>query len=703
MGDMFASCVTNNNGLYTQDTMATVRTVTNNSGSIDTPDSLLWIINDIANTTGSVFINFDDSVSEIEISGETHIQCDNLTISGLHTDGITQVRIKNANTQPSTLALFSMLGNPIAIKTVINLLNLEMIGDLTIDPALACKFFHISYVANVSIINCFFRDNTANNTLAKDQGGALYIQAPRDSLFVSGCTFSGNTAAVGGACFINSVSSSVIQIMSCEFVGNASTGSTGGGGLVISGDSTAAMVFDTSFTGNTSAGDGGGLYVTGSSNAVRRCTFDSNTAGRTGGGLFSASELAVIRCQFNQNTASGGGGMGCKGSSVSMELSAFNGNISTGADTSSVLSRCGGAMVSQGSTIDICSTLFANNESVNGGGIAYQGDTADSTFRICNCTLYGNTATETGGGFLCTDSVIPLVLINCTIASNTAGTGGGISNAAGVDLELGNTLVAANTAAVDFDISGVVSTLGNNLVGIADVDNGLGGTDLTGSIGSPLDPGLGLLADNGGFAFTAALLPSSPAIAAGNVALLPVGNPLFTYDQRGTMYPRTNDGRVDIGAYGLQPGIICFRAGSHVLVKEISTDDIVTIDIALVTSDAHTVYDTLTDTYVPIIYNAVGKAREFYRLALDLIDVNVPDADLDMAGPHLIVQGGLRAQASDIDGAVKIDTDPELVYSICTTTESVILVNNLSVIAWDASQWDAYVALNHISWVNNQG
>ena len=681
--------------------MATVRTVMNESGSADTPDSLLWIINDIANNQNSVFINFDDSVNEIDISGLTPLLCDNLTISGLHSDGVTKVRIKNANTQPNALALFSMAGTPIAVKTVINLLNLEMIGDLTVtDPALKCKFFHISHVANVSIINCIFRDNAANNMLAKNQGGALNIQAPRDSLFVSSCTFSNNTAAAGGALYINSSSTSVIQIMSCDFIGNASTGV--GGGLVIRGSSVVTMIFDASFTGNTAAGDGAGLHITRVTASVRRSIFEGNIAGRTGGALYSEAELMVLRSRFNQNTASGGGGLGCKSSSISMEVCALDGNISTGLDTSTVLSRCGGGMVCQDSTVQVCSTLFANNKAINGGAVTYQGDDADAAFTVCNCTLHSNSASETGGGFKCTDSLIPLTFTNCTIASNTAVTsGGGIESVAGVDLQLGNTLVASNTSPSDPDISGAVTTLGNNLVGTADVSNGLGGSDLTGTVGTPLDPVIGPLADNGGFALTCALLPLSLAAGAGNASLIPVGNPLFTYDQRGVSFNRISNGGVDIGAYSLQPSVICFRAGSHVLVKENSTGDIVTIDIALVHADTHTVYDTATDTYVPIIYNSVGKAREFYRLAPDLIDINVPDADLDMAGPHPIVQGDLTTQASDIDGAVRVLTAPELVYSICTETESVILINNTQVIAWDASQWDAYAGLNHISWVNN--
>lgn len=64
---------------------------------------------------------------------------------------------------------------------------------------------------------------------------------------------------------------------------------------------------------------------------------------------------------------------------------------------------------------------------------------------------------------------------------------------------------------------------------------------------------LGPLADNGGLTFTHALLPGSPAIDAGDpLAVAGVGDtPL--YDQRGAPFGRVVGGRIDIGAYAVQP------------------------------------------------------------------------------------------------------------------------------------------------------
>jgi uncharacterized repeat protein (TIGR01451 family) len=105
---------------------------------------------------------------------------------------------------------------------------------------------------------------------------------------------------------------------------------------------------------------------------------------------------------------------------------------------------------------------------------------------------------------------------------------------------LGDTIVAGNTAPTSGpDASGAFTSQGNNLIGMTDGSTGWVGTDLTGTVASPLDPLLAPLGDYGGPTETVGLLPGSPAIGAG------IAVPGITTDQRGA--PRGSV--VDIGAF----------------------------------------------------------------------------------------------------------------------------------------------------------
>ncbi|HEY2084377.1 MAG TPA: choice-of-anchor Q domain-containing protein, partial [Verrucomicrobiae bacterium] len=102
------------------------------------------------------------------------------------------------------------------------------------------------------------------------------------------------------------------------------------------------------------------------------------------------------------------------------------------------------------------------------------------------------------------------------------------------------------------DLQGSFSSLSYNLIGQTNgsfgFTNGVNG-DLAGSTNAPLDPILGPLADNGGPTFTMALLHGSPALDAGDDALLQPPYALKN-DQRG--FPRKSGAHVDIGAFEFQ-------------------------------------------------------------------------------------------------------------------------------------------------------
>jgi hypothetical protein len=194
---------------------------------------------------------------------------------------------------------------------------------------------------------------------------------------------------------------------------------------------------------------------------------------------------------------------------------------------------------------------------------------------ISDCTISGNTAMANGAGI---NNSGQLSMINSTLANNTStysqfslgpsGDGGGLYNSGQADLRdvtitgnssingggidnigilsLANTIVAGNTlkgGTTGPDVTGLVTSLGHNLIGKTDASSGWITTDFTGTTAKPLNPHLGPLTSNGGPTKTIAPLLGSVAINNGSVSLLPPG---ITTDQRGK--PRTLNGKLDIGA-----------------------------------------------------------------------------------------------------------------------------------------------------------
>ena len=170
---------------------------------------------------------------------------------------------------------------------------------------------------------------------------------------------------------------------------------------------------------------------------------------------------------------------------------------------------------------------------------------------LCGSASYRLLLAPTGtrGGGIYLNSGTSATLINCTVAGNNANGssgygGGGIlleDNTASLTLQ--NTIVAGNTAPNGPDIhtfggSSVTSNDGNLIGDNSDMTMTPQSNDQVGTSGSPIDPMLDTLANNGGPTQTRALQTGSPAINNGVS-----GGP--SLDQRGI----TRDANPDIGAY----------------------------------------------------------------------------------------------------------------------------------------------------------
>ena len=193
------------------------------------------------------------------------------------------------------------------------------------------------------------------------------------------------------------------------------------------------------------------------------------------------------------------------------------------------IQNAGTLTVSQ-STVNGNTATAGTNTSL-GGGIFNSG-----TLTVINSTISGNSA-QSGGGLF--NGNIATV-VNCTFSTNTAtlgaGNGGGIANGDSGALSLTNTIIGGSTGG-DCTNGGSISPNDRNLIQDGSCMPAVSG-----------DPKLGPLQNNGGPTFTQALMAGSPAIDAGDDAVL--GSPFnLVNDQRSFGFPRKACAHVDIGAY----------------------------------------------------------------------------------------------------------------------------------------------------------
>jgi hypothetical protein len=289
--------------------------------------------------------------------------------------------------------------------------------------------------------------------------------------------------------------------------------------------------------------------------------------------------------------------------SAGSENVAFNGlTVTNGKTTAGTDHGAGIDFLSSGNLLIVNSTVSTNaSTNASGGGIYLNSATAtltllDSTVSgnsgvadhvkgaaifaengnvvVTNSTIYGNTtagAYGTAGIYAVNGNV---TVTNSTITKNSAN--GGNSEGAGImtirgsltilnSIVSGNKIASSPNTAVDVEFvnyaRSATFTAKNSLIGVnsgtplnpAPVGSPDTHGNLVGTFASPLNAQLGPLAYNGGQTQTMALLAGSPAINTGNssLALAPDSTPLTT-DQRGSGFPRVNNGTVDMGAFEIR-------------------------------------------------------------------------------------------------------------------------------------------------------
>ncbi len=292
-----------------------------------------------------------------------------------------------------------------------------------------------------------------------------------------------------------------------------------------------------------------------------------------GGGIFNdGGEIFVTNTTISGNTANGlagnGGGIHNRtGGEVDLNNSTISGNMASGVSAGG---GNGGGIFNEGELFVIDSTVSDNTATNEGGGI-WNSDEAE----LDQATISGNSAGDDGGGVYTGHSSGPLSVNNSTITDNTTSEdGGGLFNDGSTTVTLQSTIVAGNfgPASTPSDVDGTLQTTSSfNLIGNGDDQTGL--TDglmnnQLGTAGSPIDPLLGALGDNGGPTQTHLLLPGSPAINAGD-------NPFnLVADQRLAGYFREIGPQTDIGAVEFQRSITVVGSGDgRVAIFDSSTNE----------------------------------------------------------------------------------------------------------------------------------
>jgi hypothetical protein len=291
---------------------------------------------------------------------------------------------------------------------------------------------------------------------------------------------------------------------------------------------------------NGRADTGGGIeYSDRAVLTISDCVISGNSAASVGGGIFnaganaSAATITVLHTTISGNTAGTGGGIYIAspgptaihhGGSMSVTDSTISGNVAV---------TLGGGIANYGGLTLEKTTVSGNttSDSSGGGGAILNA----GALGVTDSTLSGNSAGQ-GGAIKSKPGWVfnpeDFTIVNSTITNNSATSGGGIDVTEVGHEKLRNTIVASNTSADGPDAKGEIQSQGFNLIG-----NSSGATvstpqtsDQIGTPGSPIDPLLGPLQDNGGPTFTHALLDGSPAIDQGESS----GS---TTDQRGFRRP----------------------------------------------------------------------------------------------------------------------------------------------------------------------
>lgn len=303
----------------------------------------------------------------------------------------------------------------------------------------------------------------------------------------------------GGNMLFTDSASSTLNLEGLMILNGSVAGVASGGGVHVDGDTTTSVsVIDSVFEGNSSGVYGGALYIL-------------------------EADFVVTNSDFKDNSAQGGAAIATR-------------DFASGR---------------------IENTLVSGNTAANEGAI-YANSSSYYNLQVLNSTVSNNIAPNSAGIYAAETIVngSDLSIYNSTITENTAITQvGGIKTVLSGSFTVFNSIIAKNLdgngVTPDCFEDGVGSLVSAySLIGVSSTSCDFSSdiTTLYGDSAAPLDPDLGILADNGGLTWTHLPYPTSPAINGGNPSGCEDDVGALLTDQRGEVRPDSYGEACDIGA-----------------------------------------------------------------------------------------------------------------------------------------------------------